>query len=202
MNPGPRPFQLETPRLVVRPWQASDSEPFAALNADAHVMRFFPAPFDRTTSDAMIARCSAHIAQHGFGFWAVERKKDGAFIGMVGLNIPSAPLPFAPCVEIGWRLAAGYWGQGYASEAARASLRAGFDVFGLHEIVSFTALLNRPSQAVMERLGMRRCADTFEHPNVPDGHPLKEHCVYRLTRGHWDAIQEDTNAVAAGIRVR
>ncbi|ESJ25290.1 GCN5 family N-acetyltransferase [Cupriavidus sp. HPC(L)] len=202
MHPGPRPIQLETPRLIVRPWQTSDSDPFAALNADVRVMRYFPAPFDRAASDAMIDRCSAHIAAHGFGFWAVERKQDGAFIGMVGLNIPGAPLPFAPCVEIGWRLAAEYWGRGYASEAARAALRAGFEVFGLNEIVSFTALLNQPSQAVMERLGMRRCAQTFDHPNVPDGHPLKAHCVYRLTRADWTAVRQDTRGGAADIRIR
>lgn len=185
MPPMSKPIQLETARLIVRPWQASDSAPFAALNADPVVMRYFPAPLDRAASDAIIARCSAHIAQHGFGFWAVERKADGAFIGMVGLNIPTAPLPFMPCVEVGWRLAATYWGQGYASEAAQASLRAGFEVFQLEEIVSFTALPNRPSQAVMERLGMQRAADTFAHPAVPEGHPLREHCLYRLRREDW-----------------
>lgn len=175
----------DTPRLRLRQWQPGDSEPFAAMNADPTVMRYFPAPLDRAGSDALIERARASIETRGFGWWAVELKETGAFIGFVGLNVPLQPLPFSPCVEIGWRLASAYWGKGYATEAAREALRVGFERFGLNEIVSFTALPNLPSQAVMERLGMRRSADTFEHPAVPEGHWLREHCLYRMGRGEW-----------------
>jgi RimJ/RimL family protein N-acetyltransferase len=96
----------------------------------------------------------------------------------VGLNIPSTELPFSPCTEVGWRLAVDYWGYGYATEAARAALRVGFESLGLEEIVSFTTISNRRSRAVMERLGMKE-SGVFEHPAVPVGNPLKEHCLYR-----------------------
>lgn len=179
------PHTLDTSRLRLRPWRAEDRAPFAALNADPRVMEFFPAPLSQAASDAMVDACSALIAERGWGFWAVEIKTSGQFIGFVGLNVPTAELPFSPCVEIGWRLAADYWGQGLATEAATAALAFAFETLELPEIVSFTALGNRRSQAVMARLGMLRSSETFEHPKVPVGHPLREHCLYRLSRERW-----------------
>lgn len=180
-------IEPETPRLRLRQWRAADHAPFAALNADPRVMAHFPAPLSREASDAVAQRCEALIAERGWGFWAVETKADGEFIGFVGLHVPIAELPFSPCVETGWRLATAHWGRGYATEAARAALRVGFETLGLDEIVAFTALSNRPSMAVMERLGMRRDAATFEHPAVPEGHALRTHCLYRLGREDWQA---------------
>ena len=142
---------------------------------------------DRATSDAMIDRLQAKIADRGWGFWAVESKQDKQFIGFVGLEIPTADLPFSPCVEIGWRLAFEYWGKGYATEAAKAALKVGFDRLELPEIVSFTATINHRSSAVMERLGMNREPETFEHPNLTVGHPLREHYLYRLSREKWQS---------------
>jgi RimJ/RimL family protein N-acetyltransferase len=173
---------LETARLRLRQWRAEDHAPFAQLNADPRVMEYFPSTLTKAESDALAQRFAAPIAQRGWGFWAVERKSDESFIGFVGLNVPSAPLPFAPCTEVGWRLAADAWGQGFATEAAREALRVGFDVLGLAEIVSFTTLGNRRSRAVMERLGMKE-SGTFEHPSVPVGNPLRPHCLYRLRAG-------------------
>jgi len=177
---------LQTKRLLLRQWKPADRAPFATMNADPRVMRHFPALLSRAESDAMADRCQALIEERGWGFWAVELKASGAFIGFVGLHTPSATLPFSPCVEIGWRLAADYWGQGLASEAARAALEVGFGRLDLSEILSFTAVENRRSRAVMERLGMRE-SEEFEHPGGPVGHPLRRHCLYRLDRERFAA---------------
>ncbi|AVS77773.1 GNAT family N-acetyltransferase [Paracidovorax avenae] len=188
------PALLCSTRLRLRQWTPADRTPFAALNADPVVMEHFPAPLDRAQSDAMADRIEALIDRQGWGFWAAEwlERHDGAgapggaFMGFIGLHRPTAPLPFAPCVEIGWRLARPFWGRGLATEGARLALRAGFDALGLEEIVAFTAQRNRRSQAVMARLGMRESpAEAFEHPSVPEGHAVRPHVLYRLPRAAW-----------------
>lgn len=179
---------LATPRLRLRQWTAADHAPFAALNADPEVMEHFPAPLTRAQSDAMADRIASLIGERGWGFWAADYLQDGKprFMGFVGLHTPALELPFAPCVEIGWRLARPFWGQGLASEAARLALRVGFELLGQREIVAFTALRNARSRAVMQRLGMRECpGETFEHPDAPLGHPVRQHCLYRLRREDW-----------------
>jgi RimJ/RimL family protein N-acetyltransferase len=177
-------IEFDTARLRLRRWRDSDLAPFAALNADPAVMEFFPAPQSRTQSAASIAAWSAQFAERGWSNWAAELRGSGEFIGFVGLSVPRRLLPFSPCVEIGWRLARAHWGQGYASEAASATLALGFARLGLQEIVSFTALGNRRSRAVMERIGMHRDPHgDFDHPGVPEGHVLRRHCLYRLKRG-------------------
>ena len=178
-------IEFDTERLRLRQWCAADHEPFAALNADSKVMEFYPAPLGRAESDAMANRCQAHIAERGWGFWAVETKDTQEFIGFVGLHTPAPELPFSPCVEVGWRLVAKHWGKGFATEAARGVLRIGFERLGLPEIVSFTSVGNIRSRAVMERLGMRQAEETFEHPAIPVGSVLRKHCLYRLPRGQW-----------------
>jgi RimJ/RimL family protein N-acetyltransferase len=178
---------LETERLRLRQWIESDREPFARLNTDPQVMEFLPSILDRAASDAMIDRLQTKIIEKGWGFWAVESKQDQQFIGFVGLEIPKSNLPFSPCVEIGWRLAFEYWGKGYATEAAKAALKVGFNKLELSEIVSFTTIDNHRSSAVMERLGMNRESETFEHPSLPAGHRLREHCLYRLSRERWQS---------------
>lgn len=145
-------------------------------------------PQSRFECDAMAYKCETLIAERGWGFWAVEIKATGVFIGFVGLHIPSSALPFSPCVEIGWRLARPYWGRGYATEAARAALQVGFEHLALQEIVSFTAVRNRRSRAVMERLHMVRDEETFNHPDVPEESGLREHCLYRISRENWEKI--------------
>ena len=184
------PVILDTPRLRLRQWRDGDLAPFARMNADPRVMEHFPAPLERAVSDAVATRLRDEIAERGWGFWAVEAKDQagegkGRFIGFTGLRIPAVPLPIGPCVEIGWRLAHEHWGRGYASEAARAALDYGFEVLGLAEIVSFTALRNVRSQAVMQRIGMAHRGEVFEHPGVAPGHPLRSHCLYRLERDDW-----------------
>ncbi|NJP24694.1 GNAT family N-acetyltransferase [Microbispora sp. SCL1-1] len=172
---------MRTERLVLRRWREDDKEPFAALNADPVVMEHFPATLSREDSDALAERIEAGFDEHGFGLWAVEA--DGEFIGFTGLSVPRFTAPFTPCVEIGWRLARSAWGRGYATEAARASLEDGFGRAGLTEVVSFTAVQNVRSQAVMRRLGMTHDpADDFDHPALPAGHPLRRHVLYRIRR--------------------
>ncbi len=185
-------IQIETNRLLLRQWKPADYAPFAALNADPIVMEHFPDVLSRAESDAMADRCWSLIDERGWGFWAVELKATGEFIGFVGLHTPSADLPFSPCVEIGWRLAAAHWGKGLATEAARAALGVGFDTLDLSEIVAFTTVENRRSRAVMERLGMRE-SDGFEHPGVPFGNPLRVHCLYRLSHGSFEAQRATAN---------
>lgn len=172
---------LTTSRLLLREWRDSDAPHFAALCADPEVMEHFPRPLDRAESDAVAIRIHDHFMQRGFGFWAVEIPGVVPFIGFVGLNHVSFAAPFAPAVEVGWRLACAYWGKGYATEAASAAIADGFERLGLQEIVAFTVPANRRSRAVMERLGMtRRGADDFDHPALPDGHRLRRHVLYRL----------------------
>jgi len=96
-----------------------------------------------------------------------------------------------PCVEVGYRLAQKYWGQGYATEGARAALDVGFNKLGLEEIVSFTAIANLPSQAVMQRIGMINAHEDFDHPALPEGSELRRHCLYRISREQWMATRND-----------
>ena len=176
---------LRTPRLSLRQWQADDLPAFAELNADPEVMKHFPATMTRSQSDELAHRIMADLDERGWGLWAVEvieigSPDDGRFVGFVGLSVPSFPAHFMPAVEIGWRLARWAWGRGYATEAAKASLAYGFDRLGLREIVSFTAVPNERSQAVMRRLGMTHDpADDFDHPKIAEGHPLRRHVLYR-----------------------
>jgi RimJ/RimL family protein N-acetyltransferase len=175
--------ELRTARLLLRRWLPSDREPFARLNADPETMRYFPKPLTPAESDAFVDLIEAAFARNGFGFWAVELREAGTFIGFVGLSAPSFEAHFTPCIEIGWRLAAPFWNQGYATEGARAALAFGFDVLKVPEIVAFTAVGNAPSRRVMEKLGMTRDpADDFDHPRVAAGHPLQRHVLYRTAR--------------------
>lgn len=171
---------LETHRLRLRQWQVTDLSGLRALCTDAKVMEFFPAPLQEREILAFYQRHQAAIGERGFGFWAVERKDCGEFIGFVGLNAPRFDAHFVPCLEIGWRLLPDAWGQGFATEAANACLQFGFDRLGADEIVSFTARVNKRSQAVMQRIGMQTSdANDFEHPLVAVGDRLRPHVLYR-----------------------
>ena len=171
---------LSGSRIRLRRWRPEDREALAALNADARVMAFFPSRPTRPESDAMVERIERGFAERGFGLWAIEVPGVASFIGFAGLAVPGFTAPFTPCVEIGWRLAFAHWGRGYATEAARLALDFGYRNCGLTEIVSFTSATNLRSRAVMERLGMRRDpADDFDHPSIPEYHPLRPHVLYR-----------------------
>jgi len=181
-------LEAETERLRLRQWIAADRDAFAALSADPEVMRYYPHVLSREAADRTVDAWSAELAARGWSNWAVARRDTGEFVGAVGITVPRRQLPFMPCVEIGWRLARAHWKQGYATEAARAALRLGFETLALEEIVSFTALVNTPSRAVMERLGMSDSGEDFDHPALPEGHPLRRHCLYRLGRDRWSRV--------------
>ena len=172
-----------TPRLLLRPWRDEDFEPFRALNADPQVREFFPGTLSAAQSDTEAARIRQHQAERGFTFWAVELPGIAPFIGITGLVVPGFTAHFTPCVEIGWRIAKDYWGQGYATEAANAALDFGFSQFGLAEIVALTVPANTRSRRVMEKLGMTHDeADDFDHPRLEPGHSLRRHVLYRRAR--------------------
>ena len=180
---------IATKRLYLRQWQASDLALFAEMNADPEVMAYFPKLLTPALSNTIANKCQKLIEEHGWGFWAVARK-DGAdksddFIGMVGLNNVHANMPFAPVVEIAWRLHRDYWGLGYATEAAQAALRYAFEVLELSEVVAFTAVINKRSQKLMQRLGMTDTQDNFYHPMLDAEHRLAEHVLYKITRKQW-----------------
>jgi RimJ/RimL family protein N-acetyltransferase len=183
---GPRthpPSELRTKRVVLRLWKDEDRAPFAALNADPQVMEHFPKTLTREESDAMVDRIRMQFAERGFGLWALEIPEVASFAGFVGLAYPHLPAPSPPQVEGGWRIAAAHWGQGYATEAARAAVRFGFETLNLSEIVSMTVPANVRSRRVMEKLGMTRSpAEDFDHPKLAPGHPLRRHVLYRLRR--------------------
>lgn len=176
---------LTTDRITLRQWQADDFPAFAEMSASAEVMEYFPSTLTRAQSDAVATKIMAKIEQNGFGFWALELNETGEFCGFVGLNRPEPELPFGPCLEIGWRLRRKFWGKGLASEGGRLALAYGFDQLEADEIVSFTAADNQKSQAVMKRLGFAFNGETFMHPALADGHPLKKHVLYRLGKKHF-----------------
>jgi RimJ/RimL family protein N-acetyltransferase len=176
--------ELHTDRLLIRRWRFADRAPFARLNADPEVMRWFPAVLSTEESDALVDRISRSLERDGFGLWAVEERSSREFLGFTGLARPAFEAPFTPAIEIGWRFARDAWGKGFATEAARAVAEFSFDELGLAEIVSFTTVGNERSRAVMRRLLMTHDPDDdFYHPGLPDGHPLQRHVLYRLSRG-------------------
>jgi len=153
------------------------------MNADPRVMEFLPTRLDRSATEAMMARVDASFETNGFGLWAVELREDNTFAGYVGLLRPSFRTGFTPCVEIGWRLAPEFWGRGYATEGAEAALRFGFETVGLDEILSWTVPANVRSRRIMTKLGMTHDPrDDFDHPLLPEGHPLRRHVLYRIRR--------------------
>ena len=183
------PAEIQTKRLVLRPWRDEDREPFFQLNIDPEVHEFLTGPLTREQSDAVADRIMAHFEKHGFCWWAVEIPHEAPFIGFVGLAIPRYEAHFTPCVEIGWRLTKEAWGNGYATEAARAALRNGFEQLQLDEIVSLTVPANIRSRNVMKKIGMT-CdpADDFDHPSLPHHHRLSHHVLYRITRSQFEEV--------------
>jgi RimJ/RimL family protein N-acetyltransferase len=185
-------IEIQTQRLTLRQWRAEDWPAFANLNADPVVMEYYPRVLSTQESNAMAHRIESLIAEKGWGFWAVENLDDKQFIGFVGLNNPTYKLPITDCVEIGWRLAKEYWGHGYATEAAQASLAVAFEKLNLTEVYSFASVANKKSHAVMQRIGMINTNNNFEHPIIPENHPLREHVLYKIDKQTW-FNKEDNN---------
>lgn len=174
---------LTTDRLLLRRWRESDRVRFRALNADPRVVEFLRGWLTPEASDSLMDSFEQFFQRHGFGFFAAELRQSSFFVGFIGLSIPPFDAHFMPAVEIGWRLAADYWGQGLATEGAREVLRYGFEEMGLGSVVSYTTSANLRSRRVMEKLGMTHdAADDFEHPGLAEGHALRHHVLYRLRR--------------------
>lgn len=184
--------ELRTERLLLRGWQDADLAPFAELNADPLAMEHFPSTLSTEQSAAMVEVLGTRWREDGLSWWAVEVLATGAFVGAVGLlRVDIDALfndPEHPSTEIGWRLRREAWGQGYATEAARAVVDHAFRDPTLDELVSFTVVANTRSRRVMEKLGMTHDADgDFAHPRVEPGTPWRHHVLYRLPRSRWSA---------------
>lgn len=182
-------MQIQTERLVLRPWRETDRQPFADMSADAGVMQHLIPLTPHDAYHTWIDRQIDALKQHGMCFWAVEATESGAFVGTVGLLPVGYQAHFTPAVEVGWRIARAFWGRGYAPEAAAAAIRFGFETLRLPEIVANAGIANENSMRVMAKLGMvRNPDDDFEHPLVPQGNPLRSQVLYRLTRSRWLAM--------------
>lgn len=172
--------RIETPRLVLRAWKESDRIPFAAMNADPRVMEFFPKVLSSSESDEAFGRVLTHFDRYGFGIWALEARRSGEFLGLLGLQNVRFEAKFTPAVEIGWRLRYEAWGKGFATEGAQAALKAGFGRLGLSEIVAMTVPENQRSRRVMEKLGMTYVVgEDFNHPLIEEGSRYRRHILYR-----------------------
>jgi len=170
----------------MRRWRSADVGPLAALNADPEVMRFFPARLSRAQTELMIERIEAGFERDGFGLWALEVRDGGELAGFAGLSSATFAAHFTPAVEVGWRLARSHWGHGYATEAGRAALAFGFEHADLKEIVSFTAVRNARSRAVMERLGLTHDQHgDFDHPLIAGAREVRRHVLYRMPAERW-----------------
>ena len=161
----------------MRQWQPADLDKFAEISADPEVMRYFPEMLSRAKCEQYMESWQSAIAAQGWGVWAVALKNNNEFIGITGLQFQSSRFSFSPCTEIAWRIARQYWRQGYAFEAANATLKFGFEVLGLAEIVAFTAVDNLASIGLMQKLAMQK-RERFLHPALQKEHPLAEHILY------------------------
>ncbi len=124
--------RIRTDRLLMREWREDDLAPFAALNADPRVTEHFASPLSPAESDDLVEHIRTCWRERGYGLWALERTDTGVFVGYAGLWPAEFEAPFTPAVEVGWRLAAGHWGHGFATEAGAEALRYGFETAGTH----------------------------------------------------------------------
>lgn len=182
---------LETERLILRTWEKADLEPMCAINQDTKVMEYFPSLQDRATTQKLIEKFNRCFEHHGYTFHATVRKDTGVFIGFIGLSFVDMEVAFAPSTEIGWRLASQHWGEGFATEGAKAVLHYAFTALHLPEVVAFTAKQNTRSQRAMEKIGLKHHPEeNFEHPRLSDDSPLRRHVLYRLSQERYFTQQQ------------
>lgn len=174
-------YLIQTERLGLRNWQESDQIPYAEMNQDQAVMRFFPSVKTQAESVEQCHRFDAHFKEHGFTYFAVDRLEGQQFIGFIGMMYQTYDSPFTPCVDIGWRLQRSAWGQGFATEGAKACLSFAFEKAGLTEVYSVAPALNKPSMHVMEKIGMSK-KGTFKHPAIGADSPLQTCCYFRIDK--------------------
>jgi RimJ/RimL family protein N-acetyltransferase len=180
---------LESDRLLLRPWRDEDVRHWVAMSVDPRVMEFFPSTYDVDFATKMAQTLRERLEADGYGWWVLEAKNVSPFVGVIALQSVPFEAAFTPAFEVGWRLKAEYWGRGYATEGATLAARFAFDVLHLDEIVAMTALQNLRSKRVMERLGMTHDPrDDFDHPRLEDGHRLRRHVLWRLSRHHGEGV--------------
>lgn len=180
-----REFRVETERLILRDWREEDWPEFLRVTNTPAVMRWLGGVLDAGGQAAQRARVESCAAQHGHCFWAVERKEDGALLGFCGLKRADAPgSTVTGAMEVGWRFREDAWGQGYAKEAAIASLDGAFDRYGADEVVALTVIDNASSWGLMERLGMER-REELDYDDMRYEPPWRRAIVYSITRDVW-----------------
>ena len=170
------PYLFTSERLGFRNWKASDLEAFARMNAHPEVMRFFPNVLSHDASRKAMKGYQEHLHKRGYTYFAVEIRQTNEFTGFIGLKYQDFEAPYTPAVDIGWRLLPEYWGKGYATEGARRCLEYAFETLGIHRVVSHCPTVNRPSERVMQKIGMEKMG-TFDHPLLAD-HPQLNPCVW------------------------
>jgi len=173
-----RIIQLQTERLLLRQWKEEDLAPFAKMNADPEVMKYYPSTLTTNESNQLADQLREIIQSRGWGLWALELKASGEFIGYTGLHDIDDQLPFAPGIEIGWRLSKEFWGKGYATEAAKEVLRFALISLQQEKIFSFTSMANNRSVSLMERIGMKDTDSNFDHPSLSNNKKLAEHVLF------------------------
>jgi len=170
---------IETPRLLLRSWKEEDIQPFANMNSDPNVMRYFLKSLTEQESLDFYNRIQDEFSQYGYGLYAIQKKEDGAFIGYTGFHHFNFDIDIALGIEIGWRIRHEDWNNGFATEAAKACLLYANKQPSFQTVWSFTSLSNKSSERVMQKIGMEKIKE-FPHPLIPDGHPLKEHLLYKM----------------------
>jgi [ribosomal protein S5]-alanine N-acetyltransferase len=170
-------YFFESARLGFRSWTDQDLAPFSKMNADSEVMEYFPVTLSEKETKSKVESYGFEIETQGFGLWAVDVKLTGEFIGFIGFHEANFKSDFTPCLEIGWRLDKPFWNRGYATEGATRCLHFGSEI-GLSEVYSFTAIVNKRSERVMQKIGMRKMGE-FDHPKIENDHPLKRHVLYK-----------------------
>jgi RimJ/RimL family protein N-acetyltransferase len=199
----PKGPSLRTERLLLRRWRGSDLDAFAAINADPEVMEHMPATLTRASSAALIERFERFFEDHGYGLWALEIPGEASLAGYVGIDPVEIDVPFAPAVELSWRLGRPFWGRGIASEAAGAAMAFAFERLALAELVAYTTVANGRSRRLMERLRMvRDPAEDFLHPGLPPDSQLAPHVLYRIDAERWHAGAYPRGACVAATPTR
>lgn len=174
---------IETEQLTLRAWCVEDAEAHHAMCADPAIIRTLGGPPSLSDSRAVVERQNRFLRDTGSCFWALEERTTGRFVGWCGIKPGAAGTPIAAEHEIGWSLAVGYWGHGYAREAAVASLGWAWSELDLPGVAAITTPGNERSRSLMVRLGMSLCPDEdFDHPDLAPGDPLRRHIIYRIAR--------------------
>ena len=172
---------LETERLSLRTWKQDDLSNLLELCSDPEVMRYFPNTLDEQGTKAFLKRLMEMYDKHGYTYFAAEQKDTGAFVGFIGLAYQDYASPCTPAIDIGWRLLPEAWGNGFATEGAKACLAFGFQAKKLDTIVSVCSTTNVASERVMQRIGMTK-GGAFKHPMLEGYAELQECLWYAVNR--------------------